>query len=48
MLVKQKCAAPNFLEEDLGKSVVGQENYLKARTVKGKGTQQWQQPLLEE
>jgi hypothetical protein len=40
--------ARNALEEDLGRSVVSQENYLKTKTVKGKGTQEEQPPLLEE
>ena len=40
--------ARKALEEDLGRSVVSQENYLKTKIVKGKGTQEEQQPLLEE
>jgi len=40
--------ARKALEEDLGRSVVSQENYLKTKIVKGKGTQEEQPPLLEE
>ena len=40
--------ARRALEKNMGRSVVSQENYLKTRTVKGKGTQEEQPPLLEE
>jgi hypothetical protein len=40
--------ARKALEEDLGKSVVGRENYQKRKKVKGKGKENQQPPLLEE
>ena len=39
--------ARRALEENMGRSVISQENYLKTRPVKGKDKQQEQPPLLE-
>ena len=40
--------ARRALEKNMGRSVVSRENYLKTKTVKEKGTQEEQPPLLEE
>lgn len=40
--------ARRALEKNMGRSVVSRENYLKTKTVKEKGAQEEQPPLLEE
>jgi DNA-damage-inducible protein D len=40
--------ARRALEENMGRSVISRENYLKTRSVKGKIKQDKQPPLLEE